>query len=215
MQSRSAKMLQDAITIKGVRCLRSKRRGIPWGPGIDKLTQFKAFEANGVSCVPFTDDIEAAQFWVNTGATLVAREYLSSHSGRGITIIKPGEPCIPAPLYTVYKKKSAEYRVHVCNGRTLIQKKMKKRSWDGERDTRIRNLANGYVFAFNFDIGRLPTDPLPSLGVESVYALQLNLGAVDVIFSKTDGIFYVLEVNTAPGLSTRTAEFYASALIGE
>lgn len=213
MSSRSAKLLQDACKNEGVRCLRSRRRGTQWGSAIDKVTQFRKFKERGVASVPFTEDIEDAQEWLNNGQTVVVRHMLSSHSGRGIEIIEPGMELSEARLYTMYKKKKAEYRVHVCYGDTLIQRKLKKSGWDDFRDTRIRNLGNGYIFAFNCLISDSHRERLSTLGVEAVRALQLDMGAADVIYNEREDTFYVLEVNTAPGLSSRTAIFYAKALI--
>jgi D-alanine-D-alanine ligase-like ATP-grasp enzyme len=51
------------------------------------------------------------------------------------------------------------------------------------------------------------------LSVEAVAALGLDFGAVDIIEDK-EGNFYVLEINTAPGLEGHTVTSYAKAFHG-
>jgi len=45
-------------------------------------------------------------------------------------------------------------------------------------------------------------------GLASVMALGLDFGAVDIVYNENDNKAYVLEINTAPGLSGTTLEKY-------
>jgi hypothetical protein len=112
-----------------------------------------------------------------------------------------------------YLIKKKEYRVHSFCGQTVrIQQKRRKRGV--EQNDAIRNLANGWVFCNikNSEWCTLP-EGLSALGVKAVQALGLDFGAADIIQDK-HGKLYVLEVNTAPGLTSDDGvAVYASACV--
>ncbi|WP_212636674.1 hypothetical protein, partial [Salmonella enterica] len=84
-----------------------------------------------------------------------------------------------APLYVEYIPKKAEYRYHVFNGQVIdVQQKKKKRGFESERDTRVRNVHNGYVYCRG-DI--TPPSGAADLAVRAVQALGYQYGAVDII----------------------------------
>jgi D-alanine-D-alanine ligase-like ATP-grasp enzyme len=121
---------------------------------------------------------------------------------------------VEAPLYTVYVPKKMEFRVHVFKGNDAsfivdIQRKIKKP--DAEvKDWKIRNLDNGFIYARNGVEEIVPED----VRVQARCAFDLSgldFGAVDVIFNEGQGRAYVLEINTAPGISGTTVENYADA----
>lgn len=102
---------------------------------------------------------------------------------------------------TKYIPTKAEYRVHVFDGRViktsqkiLTQPELAIQPW-------IRNLDAGYTF-------RASEVPLPvQVKTKAAYAvglLGLTFGAVDVIIGDDDN-YYILEVNTAPGLTVDTS----------
>lgn len=210
MGSASIKMLQRAIRELGCKCYRSRTKGLTWGPGLDKLAQFKLM-SDKTSCVPYTEYMEQAQAWIDKGYTVVCRTMLKSHSGAGIVIASTKDELVRAPLYTRYIKKTAEYRVHVIGEKViLIQKKMKKKEWDGPQNTQIRNLKNGYVFGKNIE---KPPAEVEQVAVAACAAIGHWHGAVDVIWNQHDNKAYVLEVNAAPGLSPSTAQIYAQEIV--
>jgi glutathione synthase/RimK-type ligase-like ATP-grasp enzyme len=215
MQSAGARLIQQILREMGHRCLRSRRRpGIAWGPGIDKITQLNRLHAAGIPCIPFTEDIGQARSWIVDGREVVCRRLINSHSGHGIVLATNFDQLVAAPLYTKYIKKGAEYRVHVWDDEILIfQKKMKKRNWEGERNTQIRNLDNGYVFGTRFEIQEEVSTTMRDIARRAVTALDRHSGAVDIIWNNRERQAYVLEVNTTPGLSPSTARAYAAAII--
>lgn len=102
---------------------------------------------------------------------------------------------------TKYIPTKAEYRLHVFDGRViktsqkiLTQPELATQPW-------IRNLDAGYTF-------RASETPLPvQIKTKAAYAvglLGLTFGAVDLIIGDDDN-YYILEVNTAPGLQTDTS----------
>lgn len=180
----------------------------------NKLTFLQAMGTVGIRTPPFTTEKTVAQAWVNNGYVVVARTLLRANSGRGIVMCEPNQPIeVDAPLYTMYKKKFNEYRIHVLNGEVISsQRKALPNGFDREAsgaDVRIRSHDNGFVFVRNDD-HEIPTSVTES-AIDAVTACGLNFGAVDVIFNDHEQLEYVLEVNTAPGLTGTTLEDYAEA----
>lgn len=182
----------------------------------NKTDAFQAFLREGVRCPEFTTDRSVAIAWLEANEMVFARTQLTAHSGRGIVIMDPDHPSdwesVNAPLYTKYIKKKHEYRIHVLNGEVIdTQRKGLKEEFRNQTDVnyKIRNLANGFVYVRN-DGHVVPQDVL-DVGRRAVVALGLDFGAADVIFNQSSGQAYVLEVNTAPGLTGTTVTNYANA----
>ena len=181
----------------------------------DKLQAFRALSASAVRTPVFSTDLAIARHWLDEGITVFARTILTGHSGNGIVIMDPDDEDarhVRAPLYTQYVKKKDEYRIHVVNGVIIDrQKKGLKEEFQGRADVNfmIRNLQNGFIYARQNIV--VPAD-VDNQALAAVAALQLNFGAVDVIWNERQQQAYVLEVNTAPGLTGTTLENYANAL---
>ena len=135
---------------------------------------------------------------------------LNSHSGRGIVQLEGAEVTIPnAPLYTLYKKKKHEYRAHVLPDGSVVVRQ-KRRKMDSEHvDWRVRNLAGGFVFTH--EISFMPPD-LQELARVAVRTLGLDFGALDILYNEKDDRCYVIECNSAPGLSNSSAKLYGDAI---
>lgn len=176
---------------------------------LNKVEQFVAFQEHQVSCPKAAVTAEGAR---NLNVkTLFARTLINSTNGRGIVEFESSQEVYPAaPLYTEYIPKRSEYRFHVFAGEVIdIQQKKKKAGVD-ERNTRIRNMHNGYVYCRD---GLAPPDGAANLAVRAVAACNYQYGAVDVIYNERRNQCYVLEVNSRPGLMGTTLEKYAEALI--
>jgi hypothetical protein len=180
---------------------------------LNKIEQLNRFKEHGVSHPPFTTNAsEVNQLGSRTG---FARTLVNSTNGRGIVEFDISEGVRPprAPLYTAYIPKKAEYRVHVFDGKVVdIQQKRKKRGFEGEREAKIRNLRNGYVYCRD---GINAPAGLDTLAVAAVRAVQYHYGAVDIIYNEKKDKLYVLEVNSRPGLMGTTLEKYSDALINQ
>jgi glutathione synthase/RimK-type ligase-like ATP-grasp enzyme len=74
----------------------------------------------------------------------------------------------------------------------------------------VRNTANGFVFQRN---GIVPPAGIRDLAISAVASLQLDFGAVDIIYNGAQDKCFVLEVNTAPGLEGSTIIKYKDALL--
>ena len=179
--------------------------------GLDKLEQLNAFKAQDVACPALTttkDEIVTLE-----AKTIFARTLLNSTNGRGIVEFQAtDDPAPVAPLYVAYVPKKAEYRVHVFNDEVIDVQQKKKRTGVEERNPRIRNLSNGYVFCRNNLV--LP-DSLGDLGIRAVRACGYLYGAVDIIYNEKQNKCYVLEVNSRPGIEGSTVDKYIQAIINK
>lgn len=175
----------------------------------NKLTTFNSLKLKGVSIPEFTTDKAKAVEWIMAGQIVFARQELSSYGGRGIVVCQE-LPLPNAPLYVKYVKSNHEFRVHVVNG-AVIDIQEKRRRNETEANPFIRNLDNGWVFCRQNIIE--PT-LLRDTAVKAVKAVGLLFGAVDILYNSDYNTIYVLEINTAPGLSDTTAKKYATSLLG-
>lgn len=215
MYSAGAKALQRGLREAGHRSLRLRRmpqrprahKYIKWGTPVNKLLQFEAFTQHGLSCPDWTTDKEIANEWIKEGSTVLARQLLNSHSGRGIIILgsEASGTLVEAPLYVKYKKKKHEYRVHVVDGQVLdTQIKLRKRGYnDGgrQRDNQIRNYHTGWIYGRE---GLTADDRRDQLAIAAANAVGLRIAAVDIIYNEREDGYYVLECNSAPGLQSPT-----------
>lgn len=175
-----------------------------------KLHALVAFRDAGVAVPRFTTDMEEAKAW---GSWVVCRKLLRASQGRGIVLAKASEEVVKAPLYVQFRRKTAEYRVHVVNG-TIILAQQKRLCHAANRpqdyNPHICNHSNAWKFC------KL-TEPLPECvkenSLKAIEALHLNFGAVDIIYNSKFDKCYVLEVNTAPGFvdGSATQQAYVKA----
>lgn len=233
--SKSVKALAEAMDAKRIKLQGSRFRPtsnkvvINWGsssiPDYDGCTvinqhiksasnkrqAFEVLEDAGVSIPEFTTDYYEAVNWLQDGCKVVCRTKLSGHSGDGIVIAETEDELVDAPLYTKYIPKKDEYRAHVIGGEVVdIQRKMRKRDIpDDEVNWKVRNHCNGFIFGRE---GVEVSDVCKSEAIISVDALGLDFGAVDLIYNEYRDKYYVLEVNTAVGLTGTTLEVYAEKL---
>lgn len=188
------------------------------GTARNKLSTFNALKEAGVSVPEYTIDKTDGFLALFDKGHVIGRQSLTGSQGRDILIFDADkrqeldpenldEAINACVLFTGYIKKKAEYRIHVFNEQVIFcQQKKKKAGWEGERDTRIRNLANGYVFCHE---NIVVPETVKEQGRLAVKALGLDFGAADVIWNDKQQKAYVLEVNTAPGLEGSTVKVYA------
>ena len=148
----------------------------------------------------FTGWVEAA-----TQNNLVPRNYNHRH-GSDIEACRLG---LSQPdFFTQYIDSNTEYRIHVArfsvyrdqpDGGHVILSQRKVAS-PGNETVWPRTHLNGYTYR-HYSPDRTSAD-IYTTAIKAVAALGLDFGAVDMIRSNIDSHYYVLEVNTAPGLST-------------
>ncbi len=218
MKSRAAKSLAQTLsdklgyTVYRVKPTRVRNRApLQLLPGTDKLTQLNSFNTNAVNCPDFTTDRDVAAVWIGEGSTVMCRTLLRASEGRGIVVAETVEQLVPARLYTKYVPKKQEFRVHILDGQVIdVQMKRKRKGFEDARNTKIRNLANGYVFCRD---GLVEPDGLRELAVKACEALAYRLGAVDIAHNVKKEQLVVLEVNANPGMQGSTLENYANAIV--
>jgi glutathione synthase/RimK-type ligase-like ATP-grasp enzyme len=172
----------------------------------NKTETFKALDGK-VPIPAYTTDKEVANGWINEGKVVLARTN-TGQGGSGILICR--DALDDAPLYSLYIKKKKEFRVHVAFDKVLlVQEKRRKRGIDSDR--LIRSHRRGWVFCRN-DIEE--PNGLRDIAIGAVSTLGLDFGGVDVIWNQNQNQCYVLEVNTAPGLSDSTSILYANSILG-
>lgn len=218
--SRSLKELATSLTNQlGYKVWRSTkekpfRQHIKYGQSIDKLTQYRWFQQQGLSSLEFTTDPGVAQTWVEEGNTVFGRKYLNSSCGKGIVVVEPdGQGWVqhsPCPVYTKYKKKKREFRVHVFKDKVvMVCEKLRKREFQGERDVKIRNLANGYVFVQN-----VQNEPpgLRELALKASKVSPSDFKGVDIGYNEKKEELFIIEVNSAPGIQGSNIQKYVEAI---
>jgi len=184
----------------------------PWNVhhASNKLECLYILNDNKVPIPTFTTDLRMAANWLADDAIVVERHKLRAHSGDGIRLCESEFDLQRAPLYTLYQKKTHEYRVHVLpDGTTVLnQKRRRKEIPDKDVCWKVRNYDNGFVYCReNVEENQRVKD----VALQAVQALGLDFGAVDVIFHKPSDTVMVLEVNTAPGLEGSLLESYVKA----
>lgn len=231
--SKSVKALKQALGIKSIKLLNSKfkpRAGktiINWGSSSlpeeywecnilnhpsfvenasNKLNTLLILINSGISYPDFSTEKEDAEHLIGIGKKVVCRTVLNGHSGQGIVIASKVEELVDAPLYVEYIPKKEEYRVHVFQGEAFFVQRKARRMEEENPNWQIRNHQNGFIYA-NQDVD-VP-EHVKEMACKAVDALDLDFGAVDIIWNERHDKYYVLEVNTAPGLSGTTLNKYA------
>lgn len=180
----------------------------------NKLSALQALKNAGIRIPDFTTEYREAQRWLNNYEVVVERHELRGNSGDGIRIVTLQDDEMEqdlqyAPLYTKFIPKTAEFRVHVFRGEIIDyieKKKVVPERRPANFNKYISSITCGWVFSHT-NVRDIPE--VRQLAIRAVMALGLDFGAVDIIYA--DGLPYVLEVNTAPGLSGVTLVKYANA----
>jgi glutathione synthase/RimK-type ligase-like ATP-grasp enzyme len=159
-----------------------------------------------VRTVEWTIEKNEALLWLTQGFTIYERHTLTGSSGQGIRIVNNSLDLRQALMYTKGIIKPREYRVHIFNGK-VIDITQKKRSNDEDSNDFIRNYSNGWIFCRDgINLGSKTIRQC----IKAVKELGLDFGAVDVLIK--NNISYLLEINSAPGISGTTLKSYIKAI---
>lgn len=178
----------------------------------DKISTFKLLTEAGIPTVPWTTDKDEALNWIKVDkAMVVARTLTRASEGRGAVFSSSPDDLPNAPLYTKYVKKAAEYRVNVAFGKVInIRQKRRRKDFDGEVNNLCRTHDNGWVYCSE-GVDK-DNEQLRHLALNSIHYLGLDFGAVDIIYNQHYNQYYVLEVNSAPGMEGETLNNFIEAL---
>jgi len=217
--SKSLKLLQEGLSNKlGYHVWRSKkvkhgRENIVYGDCKDKLYQYQWFKEQGLNTLEFTTSKEEAGSWVEQGVVVLARTLTRSSEGKGIVIVeKEGQTLLPhARVYTQYKKKKREFRVHIFKDNVVqVLEKRKRKEFTGERETKIRNTANGYVFCSE---NVIEPEGIRELALKASKVTNSHFKGVDIGFNEKLNELFVIEVNSAPGIAGSNVARYVEAMV--
>lgn len=179
----------------------------------NKIKTFELLKSRNVSTPEFTTSKSVAQSWLNAGHKVCIRTTVEGKDGEGLHLADGTRtdwfgrplPLPDAPLYTKLIKAKAEYRINVCNDRTMgVQLKVPT---GANPHAIIKTGGNGYGFRLLAE-GEIPTGIRP-VARDAIRGLGLDFGGVDLIVG-VDGRAYVLEVNTAPELTPAMVTAYAN-----
>jgi glutathione synthase/RimK-type ligase-like ATP-grasp enzyme len=188
------------------------RKQFRYGQSVNKLDQYQWFLEQDIPALEFTANPNTVVDWLNEGNTVFGRKYLNASCGKGIVVIEPNNDAqIPIlPVYTKYKKKKREFRVHVFKDQVVaVVEKKRRKEFNGERDTKIRNLANGYVF-----VQAVENEPegLRTLALAASKVSPSDFRGVDIGYNEKKDQLFVIEVNSAPGIEGNNVNKYVEAI---
>jgi hypothetical protein len=197
---------------------RADRKQLRYGDSVDKLTQYKWFQQQGLSALEFTTSLQEAQKWFANGEVVFGRLLLNASCGDGIVVFNPSveqEQWVHCPVYTKYKKKKREFRVHVFKDKVVaIVEKKRKSGWNGQQDTKIRNLANGYVFCQETDLTQNDLEHrITNLALAAAKVSGSDFKGVDLGYNEKQDDLLVIEVNSAPGVEGSNVDKYVKAIV--
>lgn len=178
----------------------------------DKRKSLKILNDNGITTPKiYCAGLESVEF------PCVARTK-NHHSGKGFWLcLNRGDlkrAFNNGASYVVkYVPVKEEYRIHVFNEKVIdVRKKVRNETVTEEQtDYNIRSVHKGWKFVEKNTTHNIPENVLEEC-TKAVSVLGLDFGAVDLLLSD-DNTYYVLEVNSSPGLSmTNTLEKYCEEI---
>jgi glutathione synthase/RimK-type ligase-like ATP-grasp enzyme len=221
MKSRSLKALAQEMSIRlGYKVFRTTTQRankvqFRYGSQVNKLDQYKWFKEKGLSSLVFTTNRAEAQAWVNQGITVFGRKTLNGSNGAGIEIYDATNPNVGQCLvYTQYKKKKREFRVHIFRNKVIaIVEKRKKGDHEGPSDPRVRNLANGYVFCQTVELTPALEARIKEVALKaSMVCSKSDFRGVDLCYNEHANDVFIVEVNSAPGIEGTNVQTYCDAI---
>lgn len=191
-----------------------------------KVNAFTLMSGAGVSTVEWTTDSSVANGWHSNGGVVYARTMTRGHSGEGIVVcyrntseldvlgssITASQGMVTAPLYTKgITGPRREFRIHVMGGNIVFTQQKRRR--DGfadmpEASNIVRNYHTGWIYATQ---NVNANSEAQENAIAAVEALGLDYGAVDVITNGERA--WVLEVNTAPGMTGSNLNNFCRCLV--
>jgi len=214
--SKSLKDVAQGLSTKlGYKVLRTavqslRRKQFKYGHSVNKLVQYNWFREQGIPALEYTTSIEEAKDWLADGIVVFGRTLLNSSCGKGIVVMTTIDNVTICPVYTMYRKKKREFRVHIFGGSVVaVVEKRRKKDWPDSRDTKIRNLANGYIFCQ--EVTNEPVG-LRELALRASKVSQSDFRGVDIGYNEFNDELFVIEVNSAPGITGSNVAKYVEVI---
>lgn len=208
---RLSKYLTNQLKYKVWRSSNTKqnRNNLLYGHQLSKTEQYKWFQEQDINALEFTESYNDAKEWAFEGTAVVARLLTRASEGRGIIISEEAGQIPMAPLYTKYKKKKKEFRIHIFKDKVVhVLEKRKRRG--GICDAKIRNTINGYVFC-----SENVEEPkgLRELALKASKVTKSDFKGVDIGWNEKKNELFVIEVNSAPGIEGNNLNRYVTEII--
>lgn len=219
LKSQSLKRVAQGLTaLLGYKVWRStatkpKKKYFRYGDAVDKLQQYRWFQQQGLSALEFTTAKQEALDWLKEGFCVFGRKTLTGSSGAGIVVIEEPAQMVPCLVYTKYKPKKREFRVHIFRNEVVaIVEKRKRSDWNEASNPKIRNLANGYVFCQDVELTPELRTRIEVLGLAASKVCQSDFKGVDLAYNQKFDDLFVIEVNSAPGIEGTNVDKYVKAI---
>ena len=216
LKSQSAKRLATGLSTQlGYKVWRSasmkpKRIHVKYGDQKGKIEQYCWFSTQHLPALEYTESITKAKEWAQTQA-VVCRKLTHASEGKGIVIAETPEAVVPAPVYTLYRKKKKEFRVHIFKDQVVhVLEKRRKASYEGTADTKVRNTANGYVFCSE---NVVEPEGIRELALKASKVTQSDFKGVDIGWNEKKQELFVIEVNSAPGIEGSNVNRYVQTIL--
>jgi glutathione synthase/RimK-type ligase-like ATP-grasp enzyme len=188
-----------------------KRKQFKYGDLKDKISQYQFFKQKQLSALDFCQSIDEAKAWASKGYTVVCRTLTNASEGKGIVIAETPEQVVQAPVYTKYLKKKREFRVHIFKDTVVsVVEKLRRKEWEGQQDTKIRNTANGYVFC---TLKTPAPQGINELAIAASKVTASDFKGVDVGYNEKQNQLFIIEVNSAPGIEGSNITKYVEEIV--
>jgi glutathione synthase/RimK-type ligase-like ATP-grasp enzyme len=217
LKSGSLKRIAQGLSTKlGYKVWRSSkqkpnRTHLLYGDQKGKIEQYQYFQSQGIQALEFTTDIDAAKKWAASGNVVVCRKLTHSSEGKGIIVAETPQEVCSAPVFTKYKKKKKEFRVHIFKDQVVhVLEKRRKSDYEGTADAKIRNTANGYVFCSE---NVVEPEGLRGLALQASKVTKSDFRGVDIGYNEKLNQLFVIEVNSAPGIEGTNVDRYIKVIL--
>lgn len=217
--SNSLKRLAEGLSTHcGYKVWRSKssrsfNENLKYGDCKDKLFQYEWYAANEVPALPFTTSKEKVKEWLAETNVVFARTLTKASEGKGIVVLNPDDTIVHAPVYTLYRKKKKEFRVHVYKDKVVaVLEKRKRKGFEGASDSKIRNTVNGYVFCSQ-DV--VEPEGIRELALKARKVTSSDFVGVDIGYNEKFKELFVIEANSCPGIEGSNIQRYVEVICND
>ena len=171
--------------------------------------------------------VPSPELWLGNPAAIPTEKYpvigrTTTHSkGHGLWFCNTRAEAqnaytLGATHFIKFIKNTQEFRVHVVASSVRKEKdhtdyvsiKTSKKHKDNptEKDKVVKNHDNGWTFISPKDVDNSILSKVRETAKKALSILDMDFGAVDVMYSNDDGNCYVLEVNSSPCLTDNTSD---------
>jgi len=118
------------------------------------------------------------------------------------------ESAVDGRYHVPYIHTDLELGIHFINGKII--KIFKKIPGEKVLSERIRSSVMGWKYYLISDLEQFKV--AQDLTLKTAELMGVKFGRADIGYNENDKKYYIFEINTAPGLNSKTAELYATVL---